>query len=364
MPAAPCSAAACASASEPNASPQLVPVGPVQTLGSRRHHADTAIHAMAASAARTAGARTAHGAARRRARGAGRPGAGSRAGRVDCRHRRHGGDLGPAHPGDGAHRKPAPALERRGHDARRPRARSLRSVRRRARVFGAQLVRQRSAAGVESVFGTSHPDIAIATTPALSTERRGGPRRRASPARAADRARGSRNWSCCRARRHLPPDLAVAGRAPAATSSRCSSTRRPATRSSATRLIQTQSAVGTGPGVLGDRKKLSTRQAVGVFLADDTAAPAVAYHLDLRGNLTARARHPQRLHQPGAVATSPATPTTPGPRRRTSTRTSTSAGPTTTTSSASAAAASTATTARSARSCTRRRAPIRCRCQR
>ena len=40
-----------------------------------------------------------------------------------------------------------------------------------ARIFGAQLVRQRSAAGVECVFGNVFPDnLGISTTPTLSAE--------------------------------------------------------------------------------------------------------------------------------------------------------------------------------------------------
>ena len=49
-------------------------------------------------------------------------------------------------------------------------------------------------------------------------------------------------------------------------------------------LIQRQSAVGTGTGVLGDRKKLSTRQASSVFLADDALRPPTLITYDLKGN--------------------------------------------------------------------------------
>ena len=100
--------------------------GPTHALEPRGSSNDTATHAMGASAARAAGVRTVPGAARRRARRAWRPGTGSRAGRLDRRHRRHGRQLGPAHPGHGAHRRPAPAIERRGHDARGSGPRSLR----------------------------------------------------------------------------------------------------------------------------------------------------------------------------------------------------------------------------------------------
>ena len=49
-------------------------------------------------------------------------------------------------------------------------------------------------------------------------------------------------------------------------------------------LIHRQSAVGTGTGVLGDRKKLSTRQASSVFLADDALRPPTLITYDLKGN--------------------------------------------------------------------------------
>ncbi|MFI5075795.1 MAG: M4 family metallopeptidase, partial [Vicinamibacteria bacterium] len=49
-------------------------------------------------------------------------------------------------------------------------------------------------------------------------------------------------------------------------------------------LIHRQSAVGTGTGVLGDRKKLSVRQASSVFLADDALRPPTLITYDLKGN--------------------------------------------------------------------------------
>jgi len=53
--------------------------------------------------------------------------------------------------------------------------------------------------------------------------------------------------------------------------------------------IQTQSAVGTGQGVLGDTKKLSVYQQSGVYLAFDSHRPPVLSTYDMRGNL-ARAK--------------------------------------------------------------------------
>ena len=92
--------------------------------------------------------------------------------------------------------------------------------------------------------------------------------------------------------------------------------RRPATRSAATACCGEQSAVGTGTGVLGDRKKLSTRQQSGTFFADDTLRPPSLVTFDMKSNIDrtlgvlffgdTRRRSP----------TSPPIPTTPGPTAR------------------------------------------------
>jgi thermolysin len=50
--------------------------------------------------------------------------------------------------------------------------------------------------------------------------------------------------------------------------------------------IETQSAVGTGRGGIGDTKKLAVLQQGGVFLADDQLRPPVLTTFDMRGNLT------------------------------------------------------------------------------
>jgi bacillolysin len=49
--------------------------------------------------------------------------------------------------------------------------------------------------------------------------------------------------------------------------------------------IHTQSAVGTGAGVLGDQKKISVLSQGGTFFADDQLRPPVLRTLDLRGDL-------------------------------------------------------------------------------
>jgi bacillolysin len=51
--------------------------------------------------------------------------------------------------------------------------------------------------------------------------------------------------------------------------------------------LQTQSAVGTGTGVLGDRKKISTRPLSGRYVADDQLRPPLLITYDARGNLAA-----------------------------------------------------------------------------
>lgn len=49
--------------------------------------------------------------------------------------------------------------------------------------------------------------------------------------------------------------------------------------------LQTQSAVGTGTGVLGDSKKISTRSLAGRYYADDELRPPVLITYDMQGNL-------------------------------------------------------------------------------
>ena len=49
-------------------------------------------------------------------------------------------------------------------------------------------------------------------------------------------------------------------------------------------VLHTQSAVGVGTGVLGERKKLSTRQEAGAFFATDTHRPPNLITLDMKGD--------------------------------------------------------------------------------
>jgi thermolysin len=152
-----------------------------------------------------------------------------------------------------------------------------------ARIFGAQLVRQRSADGVETVFGNVYPaDLGIPLEPALSADAivrqvaamagRGPLDGRLPELVVLPRPDGSFRlvWHT---RVRLETDI-VALFLDAATGAEV-------WRHT---LIQRQSAVGTGTGVLGDRKKLSTRQASGVFLADDALRPPTLITYDLKGN--------------------------------------------------------------------------------
>lgn len=151
-----------------------------------------------------------------------------------------------------------------------------------ARVFGAQVVRQRSDRGVETIFGQLHTSIEIDTVPRLS------------PAEAVDRAIAITG---------RPP---LAGRAPELVilpmddgSYRLTWYIRVLTPGDLVALfidahtgeeafrysdLQTQAAVGTGTGVLGDRKKVSARQAGGMYLADDVLRPPSLVTYDLRGD--------------------------------------------------------------------------------
>lgn len=51
-------------------------------------------------------------------------------------------------------------------------------------------------------------------------------------------------------------------------------------------LVHTQSAVGEGAGVLGDRKKISTSGSTGSFVLTDLQRPPILQTLDLKGNTT------------------------------------------------------------------------------
>jgi thermolysin len=153
-----------------------------------------------------------------------------------------------------------------------------------ARIFGAQLVRQRSADGVETVFGELHPeDLRISLTARLSS---------------SDAVRRSTELTGFAPLENQPVELVVLPQQDTTyrlvwyTKVRTSSdfvglfvdaqTGEEVLRYS---LLRRQSAVGVGTGVLGDRKKLSTRQQSSVFFADDALRPPSLVTFDMKGNI-------------------------------------------------------------------------------
>jgi Zn-dependent metalloprotease len=151
------------------------------------------------------------------------------------------------------------------------------------RIFGAQLIRQRSADGVQSIFGELHPSaLGIALTPKLSAEQ-------ASARVVAIAGRGPIGGGV--------PELVVLPRAGGVYTLTWLAHARLGADVLAIFLdattgdevfrysvLQHQSAVGTGTGVLGERKKLSTSQDGGAFIASDQLRPPTLTTFDLKGN--------------------------------------------------------------------------------
>jgi Zn-dependent metalloprotease len=151
-------------------------------------------------------------------------------------------------------------------------------------IFGAQVVRQRSGAGVETVFGDLYPeDLGIPLTPRLGAEQ----------AAARITALAGRPPIGGKA-----PELVVLPREDGSftlawlsharvggeflTIFLDANTGDEVWRYSA---LHTQaSAVGVGTGVLGERKKLSTQEVAGAFNAVDLNRPPSLVTLDLKGN--------------------------------------------------------------------------------
>ncbi len=151
-----------------------------------------------------------------------------------------------------------------------------------ARVFGAQLVRQRSAEGVVTVFGRLHPGLRLETEP------------RIGPAAAVARAAALTGRQPLQGRR---PELVVLPLDDG--SYRLAWYVRVLTGGDLVALfldaasgdevfrysdLQTQAAVGAGTGVLGDRKKISARLVGGFYLADDALRPPSLVTYDLKGS--------------------------------------------------------------------------------
>ena len=64
--------------------------------------------------------------------------------------------------------------------------------------------------------------------------------------------------------------------------------------------LQTQAAVGTGTGVLGDTKKISTRAVGGSYAADDQLRPPALITYDMRGDWEKTDRYLSGFYQPSA----------------------------------------------------------------
>jgi Zn-dependent metalloprotease len=152
-------------------------------------------------------------------------------------------------------------------------------------IFGAQVVRQRSAAGVETVFGDIYPDdLGISLTPRLGVDEAvaritalagrppiGG---RAPELVVLPREDGSFTLTWLSHARIGGEFLTIFLDA---------NTGDEVWRYSA---LHKQAAVGAGTGVLGERKKLSTRQETGAFFANDMHRPPTLITLDMKSNHT------------------------------------------------------------------------------
>lgn len=148
-------------------------------------------------------------------------------------------------------------------------------------VWGAQVVRDTTNGVPESMFGDVSPSLSISTTPALSS---------------VDALRLFGTGSVSVLRR---PELTVlrlaSGEARLAYTSVArtdagifrifidANTGAELLRYSA---IETQSAVGTGRGLLGDQKKLSVTQQAGAYFADDQLRPPDLTTYDMRANFS------------------------------------------------------------------------------
>lgn len=151
-------------------------------------------------------------------------------------------------------------------------------------VWGGELVVQTGSQGVVSVFGTLYEGIELDVTPALSPE----------AAVAVVRAQGGEPFG-----RHGRPELLVlpteGGRYVLAYRIRARRANfdirmyfvdaRNGEIALEYRDLQTQAAVGTGTGVLGDRKKVSTQPSGGDFVAEDRLRPPRIATFDFHGDL-------------------------------------------------------------------------------
>jgi bacillolysin len=152
------------------------------------------------------------------------------------------------------------------------------------RVFGGDITRQSVDGTTTSIFGTFYENITTRTTPTLTAE-------------AAREAFGLMNGAALPADRPvelviLPRDdgsYALAWRTHVRANGKWMHTFLDATTGAILLQyndMQTQAAVGTGTGVLGDAKKISTRLLNGRFLADDQLRPPTLVTYDAQGDPT------------------------------------------------------------------------------
>jgi len=151
-------------------------------------------------------------------------------------------------------------------------------------IWGTDVVRDSENGVTRSLFGELSPDLTISTDPQLSADAAGA-RMLANASADATLLRGPELTIV----RLVDGDyrLAYTG-----VTSGGGSVRRVFVDANAGNEIlayseiQTESAVGTGRGVLGDTKKMSVSSEAGTFFADDELRPPVLRTYDLRGNLT------------------------------------------------------------------------------
>lgn len=150
------------------------------------------------------------------------------------------------------------------------------------RIWGADVVRDSQSGVPVSVFGAVAPELTLPTAPSLS------------PEAVSQRMRAMGGAGSVLLRQ---PELVIM---PTGSEYRLAYTAPVWTEATVFRTfldagtgaellryseIQTVEAVGTGTGVLGDRKKLSVDNNTGLFYAFDTHRPPVIQTFDLRGNL-------------------------------------------------------------------------------
>src|SRR5262245_13420698 len=167
------------------------------------------------------------------------------------------------------------------------------------RVWGAEVVRDSELGVPESIFGDVVPDLALSVQPTLSTD-------------SARRALLSRDGGS--AVLLTTPELVIVGldgglyqlAYVAAVAGDGQVNRLFVDAHTGVELLrynelETDGAIGTGTGVLGDQKKLSVDASGGTYLAFDRLRPPIIETFDLRGNL-ARAKSLERGLVPYTVA--------------------------------------------------------------